>query len=250
MQGGGTKSKKLQDAYKLCFQDAISFLTSQQSLPLPEHYPIAQVARNFDVRYDTLRRRFLGLHQDAHSGHEQQQLLSHVQEQVILEWVKQLSDESELITKQGLRRTIQQLTAGHIRPGKNWIRRFLQRHPSIKLGKPSGLDPKHAKCFNQTTVGNYFTLLQNILDELEIPLENVWNMDEKGCERGGGWKQSAEKYFIPRSKRPAYCQKSGNLELVTVFKCVNAVGDSIKPGVIFPGKQFHREWLAVDPDIW
>ena len=54
MRGGGTKSKKLQDAYKLRFQDAIFFLTSQQSLPLPEHYPIAQVAHNFDVRYDTL----------------------------------------------------------------------------------------------------------------------------------------------------------------------------------------------------
>jgi len=54
MRGGGTKSKKLQDAYKLCFQDAISFLASQKSLPLPECYPLAQVTCNFDISYDKL----------------------------------------------------------------------------------------------------------------------------------------------------------------------------------------------------
>lgn len=34
-------------------------------------------------------------------------------------------------------------------PSKNWIYRFLEHHPNIKLGWPSGLDPKRDQCFNQ-----------------------------------------------------------------------------------------------------
>ncbi|KAG2084373.1 uncharacterized protein F5147DRAFT_797523, partial [Suillus discolor] len=64
--------------------------------------------------------------------------------------------------------------------------RFLHRHPSIKLGRPSGLDPKRGQCFNKTTVEDHFKLLREIMEELGIPWENVYNMDEKGCQRGGG----------------------------------------------------------------
>jgi hypothetical protein len=185
--------------YQAHWQD-LSFLDNQAAqtdLHPDDHYPISQVAGNFDVSYDTLCRWFQQLNQDAHTVHESQQFLSHVQECVILEWVKQLSDESEPITKRGLHRTIQQLTGGCVKPGKNWIKRFVEQHPTIKLAKPCGLDLKHAKCFNWTTVQNYFTILEKVLNELEIPWENVWNMEEKCCQRGGGWKRSVEKYFIP-----------------------------------------------------
>jgi hypothetical protein len=74
-------------------------------------------------------------------------------------------------------------------------------------------------------------------------------MDEKGCQRGGGRKSSPEKFFIPRNRRPAYQKKSGNLELVTVIESVSAIGESTKPGFVFPGKQFHREWFEVDDEI-
>ena len=99
------------------------------------------------------------------------------------------------------------------------------------------------------TITNHFELLEKVLRDLDIPWENVWNMDEKGCQRGGERKVSAEKYFVPRNKRPCYRQRSGNLELVTIIECVNAAGDSIKPGFVFPGKQFHKACLEVDPEI-
>ena len=155
MGRGGGSSKKLEDAYQARLQEALSFLDNQAArtdLHPNDRYPISQVARNFDVNYDTLHRRFQWLNQDAHTAHESQQLLSHVQERVILEWAKQLSDEAEPITKHGLRRTIQQLMGGCVRAGKNWIKRFLERHPSIKLAKPCGLDLKRAKCFNRKSV--------------------------------------------------------------------------------------------------
>ncbi|KAF9509457.1 hypothetical protein BS47DRAFT_1301458, partial [Hydnum rufescens UP504] len=50
------------------------------------------------------------------------------------------------------------------------------------------LDPKHAWCFNYSTVQDYFGKLKAILVEYDIPWENVCNMDEKGCQLGGGHK--------------------------------------------------------------
>ncbi|PCH44073.1 hypothetical protein WOLCODRAFT_76957 [Wolfiporia cocos MD-104 SS10] len=75
-------------------------------------------------------------------------------------------------------------------------------------------------------------------------------MDEKGVQWGGGYKVTALKYFIPRDCWPKYKICSPNLELVTIIECICADGVSLKPGLIFLGKQFHREWFEADPDIW
>ncbi|KAF9519958.1 hypothetical protein BS47DRAFT_1287967, partial [Hydnum rufescens UP504] len=41
------------------------------------------------------------------------------------------------------------------------------------------LDPKHACSFNYTTVHDYFNKLKAVLEEHDIPWENIYNMDEK-----------------------------------------------------------------------
>ncbi|KAJ2965798.1 hypothetical protein NUW54_g13997 [Trametes sanguinea] len=86
------------------------------------------------------------------------------------------------------------------------------------------------------------------MEEHKIPWEHVYNMDEKGIQRG---RRSVEqtKYILHRSERPVYKLRSANLELVTVIECVRADGESLKPTFIFPGKEFHKEWFEVDPDI-
>ena len=48
------------------------------------------------------------------------------------------------------------------------------------------LDPKRAKCFNYPIVRDFFETLKEALTQHEIPWENVYNMDEKGCQLGGG----------------------------------------------------------------
>jgi hypothetical protein len=85
--------------------------------------------------------------------------------------------------------------------------------------------------------------LGQVLDERKIPIENQYNMDEKGCQRGGGRHLRAIKYFIPPSWHPHYKLRSANLELVTIIECVCADGMSIDPGFIFAGEKFHLEWF-------
>ena len=113
-------------------QLACDFLDSQCSAPAAQHIPLAAVARNFNVSYHTLRRRYKRLNEDPCTAHESQQALSHVQETVLLEWIKELSAQSEPLSKRSLRQTIEYITGGRVQTGKNWIARFLKRHPSIR----------------------------------------------------------------------------------------------------------------------
>ena len=114
----------------------------------------------------------------------------------------------------------------------------------------SGLDPKCAQAFNCTMVGHHFDLLKEVIETNEIPWENVYNMDEKGCQRGRGRKASQRKYFVPQTKRPKYKKQSANLKLVTVIECVSADGKSFSPGFVFEGSSFCPEWFEVQPNIW
>ena len=58
------------------------------------------------------------------------------------------------------------------------------------LSSASGLDPKRAKAFNRPVVNRYFDELKELVESHGIPIKNIYNMNEKGCQRGGGKKTS------------------------------------------------------------
>ncbi|KAJ3879597.1 hypothetical protein F5051DRAFT_309340, partial [Lentinula edodes] len=104
--------------------------------------------------------------------------------------------------------------------------------------------------FNYTTVHHHFNLLSNYLKDNDIPWENVYNMDEKGVQLGGGRKNSQIRYFFSRDDRMMYRGKSDDLQLVTILDCVCADGTAdIKPGFVFSGVGKFGEWFEVHDDI-
>jgi hypothetical protein len=229
-------------------QEGVELLRRQAKLNL------SAVKRFLDEKYKTniclgtLRNRHLGEHQNNKDAHTAQQLLSPVQENVLIEWILLLADTGHCISKRTVRKKAEYICGQ--KPGQTWIRSFLSRHPEVILGKPSGLDPKRAQAFNRPTVMRHLDLLEAIIEKYDIPSENIYNMDEKGVQRGGGRKAQAQKYFVPRSKRPKYKLRSANLELVTIVECVAADGGFLSPGIIFEGKQqYEGAWFDVDPKI-
>jgi hypothetical protein len=54
-------------------------------------------------------------------------------------------------------------------------------------------------------------------------------MDEKGCQMGGGRKNSGRKYIFTRGRKDRYRLRSDNLELATVIECISAAGDAVPP---------------------
>ncbi|KAE9391677.1 hypothetical protein BT96DRAFT_736586, partial [Gymnopus androsaceus JB14] len=96
----------------------------------------------------------------------------------------------------------------------------------------------------------HFELLSSILKADGIPWENVYNMDEKGVQLGGGRHNSQEKYFYSREDKMMYKQKGDSLELVTVIDCVCADGTApIKLAFVFAGATKFDDWFEVDDDI-
>ena len=131
-----------------------------------------------------------------------------------------------------------------------WVYRFLDRHPGLKLGRPSGMDPKRAQAFNRPIVEDHFKQLENLIKSFKIPWSHIYNMDEKGIQRGGGRRLQNIKYFVPRGRRTSYKLRSASLELVTIIECICADGSNIMPGFIFSGKEFMRDWFRdVDPNV-
>jgi hypothetical protein len=111
-------------------------------------------------------------------------------------------------------------------PGVNWHTRFLKRHSDLISARASGLDPARGKNFNKPTIKDYFEKLQNLLETEhgKIPEDQIWNMDEKGIQLGGGRKDGKKKYYFKRTCKQRYKIRSDNLELVTVIECVSAAG--------------------------
>lgn len=165
---------------------------------------IKQTASDLNVPYTTLRSRFLNIHKPAQEAHASQQFLSPSQERLLGKWVEHLGATGHPLCKRTIQVRAQHLHLVNKRSGKNWIYAFLKRHPSIVLSSASGLDPKRTKAFNRPVVNRYFDELNELVESHSIPIENIYNMDEKRCQRGGGKKSSRRKYLYSQKQHAKY----------------------------------------------
>lgn len=160
------------------------------------------------------------------------QLLSKIQEAVLVDWCTQRATQGEPWTLAELRDQASAICG--IKVGTYWHRPFLQRHPEVTATKSQKLDPKRAKNFNRATIDDYFDKLEQLEGEYPggIPAEHKWNMDEKGIQMGGGRKNSHKKFLYPKKLKHRYRIQSDNLELVTVLECVSAAGERVPPSFV------------------
>lgn len=217
------------------FNDAREAFESRQCKSMLE------AAKLFDVPYDTLRRRIMGLTQSNFEAKRPQRLLTDAKEAALVDWLIFYGNSGHAVNKRTLKQKVEAI-CGQV-PSDNWVGRFLVRNPEIKLARPSGLDPKRAQAFNATVVTKHFKLLEETISRLEIPWENIYNMDEKGLQLGGGRKGRREKYFFARTQRIPIKLQASNLQLVTVVEGVCADGTAVPPGFIFAGASFCPEWF-------
>ncbi|KAF8238005.1 DDE-domain-containing protein [Tricholoma matsutake] len=163
--------------------------------------------------------------------------LSVAKEEVVIEWAKILGRWGVPMTYSTLTKYVCEISGRHI--GESWPKRFLTRHPDLKVKTTSGLEKCRAKALNKTAVEGYFDILEEVVHEYHIKLENQWNMDEKGVQLGIGVKVAA---IINWDQATVYSVEDGNCELVTIIEAVCADGRALSPLVIFQGTQCNIEW--------
>lgn len=202
----------------------------------------ADVAREFDVKYHTLRRRYYYLNGPAEDAQGRRRMLSRRQEAVLVIWMKLWGAQGQPVTNGSLHTKVAKLTGRT--PSRRWLTKFKGRHKDLVYRRPSQLDLKRARCFNPTVVAKHFRELALLL-ESHGPFKpcNIYNMDEKGAQMGGGRKSSGMKFFFDKATRDRYRKRSADLELVTIVECVSADGVGLTPGFIFSGSTYEMSWF-------
>ncbi|KAM3959863.1 uncharacterized protein ACR2FA_006149 [Aphomia sociella] len=127
------------------------------------------------------------------------------------------------------------------RAGKDWLRLFLKRHPDISKRKAQILNPARAQKLNKPIVMQHFKNIKKVYDDLDIinHPERLFNMDKKGCRLTI---HNQPTVLAQKGAKRVRMVSSEHAENVTVAACVNAVGTSISPMVIFKGKRLKTEF--------
>ncbi|QRV77303.1 DDE superfamily endonuclease [Ceratobasidium sp. AG-Ba] len=191
----------------------------------------------------TLRDRWSGKRRSDKAARQSQKLLTSIQEEVLESWCMHLSCTGEPLNRQTIAPYVQAL-CGTL-PSSSWVERFLHNNPYLVTRRSTGLDPKRAQAFNKLRVEQHFHLYHSIVTLEGIPPRNIYNMDEKGIQSGGGRRGTEEKFICGSRQKVSTKLRSSNLELSTCVECVAGDGDALDPSFVLEGlpQNMQEQWF-------
>ncbi|KIJ34981.1 hypothetical protein M422DRAFT_262940 [Sphaerobolus stellatus SS14] len=168
----------------------------------------------------------LGGHSSYREGHINQQILTPAQITVLLDWCKTAGDRGVAWTRLELRQKVFDMSG--CTPSDKWVTRFLERHLEVSAYRPRPLDPK-----------------REVIARYKIPIENIYNTNEKGVQLGGGRKASTVKRLFATGSKSRYILKADSLLLCTIIEAVCADGTAVPPCIIMPPGET-GDWMDVE----
>jgi len=120
--------------------------------------------------------------------------------------------------------------------GKDWIKAFLKRHPTVSQRKAQNMNPARAQKLNRFIVDDYFTKMERVQTDLQLfdKPNKIFNMDEKGCQLSLHHPQNV---LAKKGSKRVHLVAPEHGENVTVVACGSASGLVIPPMVIFKGQR-------------
>jgi hypothetical protein len=203
---------------------------------------LSEAAQAYSLSKSSLGHRKNG-RQSRQKAHEDQQLLSPAAERAVVRWCTQLDDYGfpprldillqlvrSLVTKeQGLEQDI----------GKNWITRFLNRHPEVAAKYASRIDRQRAYASNPRTVQDHFNKLGKVIRAHNIRPRGITNCDEKGIIMGYS---SKTKVITRRGRKNPRVKQDGKREMITILEAVSADGYVFPTFMITKGATHRVGW--------
>lgn len=146
-------------------------------------------AGKFNIPESTLRRRLkTNKLSKIHSGHKT--IFSKAQEEKLALQLIKLSNMYYGLTPLQFRRiafeVAQKMKLKHNfkkdakLAGKDWLKGFIMRNPSVAVRKPKATSISRIKGFNKASCGRFFTNLESLMEEYAFPGSRIFNMDETG----------------------------------------------------------------------
>ena len=213
------------------------------------NYSIRKAGKDFDIPRTSIARRLKGMlfpccvfvflsfcegSKTRQEAHVNEQLLTAAQEEILVKWIKVQGHRGIPLTYATVALYVGEISGQQV--GGSWPKRFLKRHPDLKIKKTQGLET--------VAVAEFFDILDELIKEHGIVPENLYNMDEKGVQLGIGAKVAV---MVDSDQKTAYSIEDGNRELVTVIEAICADGSTVYPAVIFQAKRRNAEWGRNNP---
>lgn len=162
------------------------FTSALRDLDSGRYKSIRAAAAAYKIDHSTLGRRRRGQRNRVES-HTEQQLLSSIQEGMLVRWILEAEQAGHAFNHVQLRdmaSIVYRASGGNGQIGKHWVTRFLQRHPEIQTKKGNTIANQRVVGLYSTTISAWFSQLLVLIRDKGIRDANTWNMDETGNALG------------------------------------------------------------------
>ena len=208
-----------------------------KSLKEGKQESIRAAAEAFDIPRSTLYYRYMGERTSHQLAQVNNQLITEVEEKAIVAWCKEQDDRGfppRLDMVKDMALYVYEKRTGNkiIKVGKNWIMRFLDRHPDLATKFSTKLDRQRAHASCPRLLKDYFSKLASIIRQHNLKPFQIFNMDEKGFLMGIA---SRAKVLCHRGRKNPRVTHEGTREMVTVVETICAAGFALPPMVINKG---------------
>jgi len=115
-------------------------------------------AEKYGIAYSTLRGRLKG-RQARETGHQHRQVLSEYEERSVVRWCEKLDEwghPARLAVVKGMAEAIVARRVKERELGKNWMSRFLRRHPGLATKLGTRLDRQRVLASDPVVLKDYF----------------------------------------------------------------------------------------------
>lgn len=214
-----------------------------------------KAARQFDVPQTTLERhvakkrsqpdysvkKVLGPIQCVFNEKQEDELVSYLtrmEGQLFGLTVKELCELAfQLAERNGIRHPFNKEDCS---AGRDWVRGFMARNPTLAVRKPEATAVARAMGFNKVAVQKFFDLLSKEVDTLKLTSDRIFNVDETGLTVNP---KGHTKIVALRGRRQVGTVTSAERgETVTAVICFSASGSYVPPMLIFPRKRMQQEF--------
>lgn len=121
--------------------------------------------------------------------------------------------------------------------GKNWVSKYLSRHPMLQAKYSRTLDQDRFLAQDHDIIQDWFNLYQSTKAEHGILDEDTYNMDENGYMMGIA---GSSKVVFSKYQKQAFINQPGNREWASLIKAISGTGERLPLFVIFKGKKMER----------
>ncbi|KAF8827454.1 hypothetical protein HHX47_DHR4000208 [Lentinula edodes] len=202
---------------------AVAAYKAQLQLPKSERMSLLGISNQFDVDKMAILRK-ADRKTTIQEFNYTKQLLSPTEEKVLADWIL-------CSAERGLPPTHVQI--------KSYADAILQKNHGPGYTEP--LDSQRAQRLNPTAVESWFELVREEISDAEVEPKDAYGMDESSAPRGN---LAKERVAGAQGTKTQHRQGGANRENITAIVTICADGTTLRPTVIFKGKNLYTRWTT------